>query len=106
MAGKKGFGEAIIADVLRMKQEGKSYREISEFYGFNDKKVIKQWLVERHNKKMRKVAKGIMPKKKGRPRKSEIGPEEYKDYVIKQLQMENDLLKSFLLELERWDAKK
>lgn len=39
MAGKKGmkhFGDDIIEEVLQMKNEGKTNREISKYYGFKD----------------------------------------------------------------------
>lgn len=107
MAGKKGmicFGEEIIDDVLRMRQEGKTHREISEHYGFDDRMVIKR-LVERYNRKQREMAAGRVFKKKG-GQKKQLPGEENKDEVIKQLQMENTLLRSFLLEMEGWDAKK
>ena len=37
----KHFGELIILDVLEMKKEGKSNKEIAQHYGFDNLKVIK-----------------------------------------------------------------
>lgn len=98
--GQKHFGAAIIDQVLEMKHQGKTHREISEHFGFEDKGVIDR-LITRYNSKQRQFEAGIAPRKKGRPRKSEINTEAAKDELIKQLQMENDLLRSFLSETGR-----
>ncbi|WP_371376313.1 hypothetical protein [Sporomusa aerivorans] len=98
MSGKKGtkhFGEAIIKDVLQMKSEGKTNREISEYYKFKDKYVIKQ-LIARNNRKEKMIQVGIVPRRKGRPPKGYIATADEKDNEIKRLKMENELLRSFL----------
>lgn len=96
--GSKHFGEAIIEEVLKLKGEGKTHREISQYFGFPDKTIIKG-LIKRFNRKQRKITSGIMPRKKGRPRKNEVTAEVAKDNTIKLLKMENELLRSFLLEV-------
>ncbi|WP_346353978.1 hypothetical protein [Azotosporobacter soli] len=98
MSGQRGikhFGEHIILDVLKMKEEGKTNREISEFYGFKDKYVIKE-LIRRHNRKQKMIESGIIPRKKGRPPKSYVTIQDKRDNEIKRLKMENELLRSFL----------
>lgn len=98
MSGKKGtkhFGETIIKDVLQMKSEGKTNREISEYYELKDKYVIKQLLV-RYNRKQKLLQAGIVPRRKGRPPKSYTATTDEKDNEIKRLRMENELLRSFL----------
>lgn len=98
MSGKKGvkhFGEHIIDDVLRMKAEGKTNREISEFYEFENKYVIKG-LIKRFNQKQKMLLAGIVPRRKGRPPKGYVVKEDEKDNEIKRLKMENELLRSFL----------
>jgi hypothetical protein len=98
MSGKKGikhFGEHIIDDVLRMKAEGKTNREISEFYEFENKYVIKG-LIKRFNRKQKMLLAGIIPRRKGRPPKGHAVTEDEKDNEIKRLKMENELLRSFL----------
>lgn len=95
--GRKHFGEAIIEEVLKQKSEGKTNREISEHFGFPSKHIIKS-LIKRFNKRQRQITLGITPRKKGRPRKSELLAEDYKDNIIKHLKMENELLRSFLSE--------
>ena len=74
MSGKKGmkhFGEHIIDDVLRMKAEGRTNREISEYYQFENKYVIKG-LIKRFNRKQKMLLDGIVPRRKGRPPKGYV----------------------------------
>jgi len=46
--GRKHY--AIIEEILQMVSEGKTQREISEYYGFKDKMVVRE-LIKRHNRK-------------------------------------------------------
>lgn len=106
MAGIKGmthFGKQIVDDVLKMKEEGKTNRQISEHYGFKDKSVIKD-LIKRHNRKQRKIGCESNTKKRGRPKKTN-NTELTLEKQIEQLKMENELLRSFLKESGRWDVK-
>lgn len=98
--GRKHYGNAIIEEVLQMVSEGKTQREISEYYGFKDKMVVRE-LIKRHNRKIRIIESGIIPRKIGRPRKSKLRTPEDKDRLIKQLKMENELLRSFLSDAGR-----
>lgn len=94
--GRKQFGETIIQDVLRLINEGKSYREISEVFQLGDKRVVEQ-LMNRHRRKQRNLEAGILTRPKGRPRKgTELTADQKKDDEIKRLKMENELLRSFL----------
>jgi len=93
--GMKHFGEQIIDDVLKMKGQGKTNREISEYYEFKDKYVIKR-LISRYNRKQKMIRAGIVPQRKGRPSKGYVATEDEKDNEIKRLKMENELLRSFL----------
>jgi hypothetical protein len=98
MSGKKGmkhYGAEILEDVKAMRAAGKTHREIAEHYEFKDKFVIKG-LLRRDRKKEARISAGIIPKQKGRPRKDQPTTEHEKDNEIKRLQMENDLLRSFL----------
>jgi hypothetical protein len=58
-----------------------------------------------HRRKEKSLGAGILPKKKGRPCKDASITEYEKSNKIKRLRMENELLKSFLHEAERWNAK-
>jgi SOS-response transcriptional repressor LexA len=98
MAGQKGmkhFGDTIIEEVKEMVVNGKTQREISDYFGFNNKNVIKS-LLKRQRKKEKLIRYGITPRSKGRPRKNAVPTEQEKDNEIKKLKMENELLRSFL----------
>ena len=85
-----------VKELLPAKQEmveqGKTQREIAEYYGFKDKLVVKR-LLERARKKERTV-----PKIRGRKPAKTL--QEYK-YENKRLKMEVELLRDFLLRTER-----
>ena len=85
--------------IITMRAAGKTRREIAEALGL-EKVQIKNW-INRHNKEQLRRETGILPKKKGRPRKNAepISPEEIikeQEYEIKRLKMENALLRDFL----------
>lgn len=82
---KRHFEDGIsIADLTR--ETGIQYR------------MLKQWFsdYQHHGEE------GLSTRKRGRPRKPEPKTLEEK---IRQLEMENEVLRSFLEECERWDAK-
>ena len=93
--GKKRFGSAILNEVKEMVSQGKTQKEIAEFFGLKDKFVIKQLLI-RECRKNKRIAAGILPRTKGRPRKIDVVSEQGKDNEIKKLKMEIELLRSFL----------
>ena len=102
-------------EILEMRRQGKSKREICEKYGFSIKQLTD--FVTRYNRKQKKLAAGISIKPKGRPRKdgTELPPSvqqlskltqlQYelamKERHIKQLEMENELMRDFLSLTER-----
>ena len=102
-------------EILEMRRQGKSKREICEKYGFSIKQLTD--FVTRYNRKQKKLAAGISIKPKGRPRKdgSELPPSvqqlskltqlQYelamKERHIKRLEMENELMRDFLSLTER-----
>ena len=96
--------------ILRMREEGKTKREICEAFGFTMKQ--KTNFVTRHNLRQRKLATGIALKKKGRPPKDYVVGEQEKvaelryifarkDAKIKSMEMENELMRDFLSLTER-----
>ena len=98
------------SEILELKTKGKSLREIGEVLGFSYEQVHN--FISRYNEKQRKIAAGIVIKKKGRPAKDSIVTEEdkiadlryklaRKDARIKQLEMENELMRDFLSLTER-----
>ena len=97
-------------EILELKANGKTLREIGEILGFSYEQLHN--FISRHNEKQRKIAAGIAIKKKGRPAKDSIITEEdkladlryklaRKDARIKQLEMENELMRDFLSLTER-----
>ncbi len=97
-------------EIIQLWEEGKTLREISEQLGFSYKQVRN--FKTRYNEKQRKIAAGIAIKKKGRPAKDSVVTEEdkladlryklaRKDARIKQLEMENELMRDFLSLTER-----
>ena len=97
-------------EIIQLWEQGKTLREIGEQLGFTHKQV--QEFKTRYNRKQKKIAAGIAIKKKGRPAKDSIVTEEdkladlryklaRKDARIKQLEMENELMRDFLSLTER-----
>ena len=83
-------------EILAMKSLGKTKREIAEHYGLKTEQVKE--LLKRYRRRERKIAAGIMPRPKGRPRKDTPPRDmiEEQAYEIKRLKMENKLLRDFL----------
>ena len=97
-------------EILQMKADGKTKREISNTLGFSYEQVHN--FISRYNEKQRKIAAGISIKKKGRPPKDyqvseadKVAQLRYiidrKDARIKSLEMENELMRDFLSLIER-----
>ena len=85
--------------ILLMRAEGMTNREIADHFGLNLKQ-IKNW-VNRHNRMQKNLAVGITPKPKGRPRKDGQPPQQNEQREIEKLRMENKLLRDFLQFTER-----
>ena len=92
-------------EILQLKAEGWTKREIGEKYGFTYEQVHN--FISRYNEKQRKIAAGIAIQRKGRPPKDYQVSEENKvaqlryiidrkDARIKSLEMENELMRDFL----------
>ena len=102
-------------ELVKMKEEGKTVREIGEKFGFSYEQMHE--FFKRYNRKQRKLEAGIALKRKGRPRKdgTELPPSiqqlskltqlQYKlaskERELKRLEMENDLMRDFLSLTER-----
>jgi len=106
----KHYGHIILEEVLFLKAEGKTHREIGEKLGYTNKQIER--LVKRNKANQRKIDAGIAINPKGRPTKNVMETKEdkladlrykltRKDYRIKQLEMENELLRDFLKETGR-----
>ena len=97
-------------EILRLREEGLTYREIGERLGIEQEKVKR--FFERYRKNQRKLQAGIALKRKGRPSKDCVVREEdkvselryilaRKEAKIKSLEMENELMRDFLSLTER-----
>ena len=97
-------------EILELRTQGKTRREICEKFGFSIKQM--ENFITNYNRRQEKIAAGIAIKKKGRPAKDNIVTEEdkladlrykltRKDARIKQLEMENELMRDFLSLTER-----
>ena len=88
--------KAIEAEILSMREAGKTRREIAEHFGLEKQQIA--WWVSRYNKSQAKLAAGIASRPQGRPRKDaapgDIVTEQA--YEIRRLKMENELLRDFL----------
>lgn len=94
--------QMLLPEIEAMMAEGKTQREVAEYFGFKDKYVVKR-LLDRQREKRRKLEAGIIPRPKGRPRKDaaprDVATEQA--YEIARLRMENKLLRDFLQFAER-----
>ena len=85
--------QELLPSIKEMAEEGKTQREIAEYYGFKDKYVVKWLLYRERNKQIQGV-----PKQRGRKPAKTL--QEYK-YENQRLKMENELLRDFLQSKER-----
>ena len=85
--------QALLASIKAMVEEGKTQREIAEYYGFKDKYVVKRLLLRERKKQIQ----GIPNQRRRKPAKT---LQEYR-YENKRLKMENELLRDFLQSTER-----
>ena len=97
-------------EILELKKQGLTLRQIGERLGFSQKQVHN--FISRYNEKQRKLAAGIVLRRKGRPPKDDKYTETNKvnelryiiarkDAKIKALEMENELMRDFLSLTER-----
>jgi len=99
---KRGYThiKELVPEIKVMVAEGKTQREIAEYYGFKDSEVVREAL-KRDRRKEKRVAAGIHPKPKGRPRKDGQPPKQDLQKELERLRMENKLLRDFLQSVER-----
>ena len=85
--------------IIAMREAGHTNRKIADHLGV-EKRQIECW-VNRCNRKQKKLAAGIPPKPKGRPRVRPLSTTEEYEREISRLRMENKLLRDFLQSTER-----
>ena len=97
-------------EILELKAQGLTRKEIGAKLGFTEKQVHN--FITRYNEKQRKLKAGVAIRAKGRPPKDyeitedmKINELKYiiarKDSKIKRLEMENELMRDFLSLTER-----
>lgn len=96
-------------EIIELIEQGHTLRETGEKLGFTRQQMHNFKI--RYNKRQKKLAAGIVPKKKGRPPKDYVASEqdkvselryilERKESKIRSLEMENELLRDFLSHTE------
>ena len=90
--GQKQYSESIKEQIRKEYNEGVSQCSLSKKFGIS-RYTIQSWWGLRSEVNLRKIA----PLKKGRPTNK---PEDL-EKKVKRLEMENELLRNFLQELER-----
>ena len=88
--------QALLPAIKAMVEEGRTQREIAEYYGFKDKSIVKGLLKRERKKQIQQIQR--VPKQRGRKPAKTL--QEYK-YENKRLKMENELLRDFLQSMER-----
>ena len=92
--------KVLLPEVREMLAQGKSHREIEEHFGLTGERPIHHLLKQERRREI-KLASGIPPKHKGRPRTQPLSKVEEYEREIARLQMENKLLRDFLQSVER-----
>lgn len=82
----------ILPKVLELEEQGYTHRKVAEELGYTQKQIMK--LIERYHKTQQKQI--TCSATKGRPRTRPLARESEYQSRIKQLEMENELLRSFL----------
>ena len=90
----------LLPEIKEMIAEGKSHREIEDHFGLTGERPIHHLLKQEHRRE-KKLATGIIPKAKGRPRKDGQSPKQDLQKEVERLRMENKLLRDFLQSTER-----
>ncbi len=88
-------------ELLAMRKDGYTRQEIADKLGL-EKEQIKNW-IKRYNREQARLAAGLPPKRRGRPRK-DVAPRDIvleQQHEINRLKMENQLLRDFLRSVGR-----
>ena len=91
--------EKLATAVFERKLKGETNRQIAESYGLTQTQI--EQLVNRQNRKRKKLEAGIIIRPKGRPPKAAQTPEAVQEQEIRQLRMTVELLRNFLSEAGR-----
>jgi len=92
--------KALLPEIKEMIAEGKSHREIEERFGLTGERPVHH-LLKQERCREKKLAAGIAPKPKGRPRRDGQVAKQDVQKELERLRMENKLLRDFLQSTER-----
>ena len=89
--------QELLDEIKRLQAEGLSQKEIEDHLGLKGNRPVHQLLM-REKRKEARIADGITPRPKGRPRKDSAQRDNIAEqaYEIQRLKMENELLRDFL----------
>ena len=91
--------EMLLDEIFRLKEHGKTPREIGELYG-RTKEQLKGF-DHRQNRKQRLLDQGYVPGPKGRPRKNAVDERTLLENELIELRMKVDGLQNFLCAIGR-----
>lgn len=91
--------EMLSDEIFRLKEEGKTHRQIGERYGLTKEQI--KGFVNRRNRKQRLLDKGYMLRPKGRPRKNSLDESTILQNELIELRMKVDVLRNFLCAIGR-----
>ena len=76
--GKRSYAhtQVLLPEIRAMVESEKTQREIAEHFGFSSKEVVHK-LLKRERRKDAKLAAGMIPRPKGRPRKDGQAPHQW-----------------------------
>ena len=87
--------QMLLPEIREMISVGKTHKEIEQYFNLTGDRPVHN-LLKRERRKEKKIQHGIPVYPKGRPEKGRVKLEKEKDYEIKRLKMENELLRDFL----------
>ena len=99
MARKYTKIELLSDEIFRLKEHGKTHREIGDLYGLI-KEQIKEF-VNHQNRKQRLLKQGYAPHTKGCPRKNAVDERTLLQNELIELRMKVDVLQNFLCAIGR-----
>lgn len=91
--------EMLSDEIFRLKEHGKTHREIGELYGLTKEQI--KGFVNRQNRKQHLLDQGYVPRPKGRPRKNAVDERTLLENELIELRMKVDVLQNFLCAIGR-----
>ena len=99
MARKYTKIELLSDEIFRLKEQGKTHREIGDLYGLTKEQI--KGFVNRQNRKQRLLKQGYVPRPKGRPRKNSLDESIILQNELIELRMKVEVLQNFLCAIGR-----